>query len=1073
MQDSTTVRCSRPPGNSNPGLAPARRLPFPGGASARPWLRGLGMVLVLLGMNAAFADVPLPNINTNNVVNALAYGAAGDGTNDNTTAIQNAINAAAAGGLTNGAGGGTVEIPAGTNAYLCGPITLKSSVNLQIDAGATLRMLPFGEYPVTWHTNGAVVYFVANNFITGSSLHDIEISGSGSIDGQGEPWWPWAKTNGAVRPIMIRLNSCNRELIQNLTLSNSPMFHISISGNSAANTTVQGVTIRAPASSANPPSHNTDACDVDGTNILVQNCNISVGDDDFTCGGGTSYVLLTNNTYGAGHGVSIGSYTDSGVSNITVVNCTFNGTDNGIRIKSDAGRGGLVRNINYYNLGMTNVGFPIQIYGYYLEVGTPSSITPAIAATQTVAAVTGTTPMYRDITFSNITATSVSGRPIGIIWARTEAPATNIVFDKVNITGDRNFCLYNVQGAQFIDCNLTPSASTTTFAMFNAQAVITNSAPAGQWFTFDGLTTNGYGNSLAFYNAQGSLKNTNALDDGPLTLSASTFTVSNNLTLFPTTALNFVLGANAATLAVKGNLTLGGTNNIVAGGGFGNGTYTLMTYTGVLDGNPPALGTTPAGYTYSFDTNTMGQVKLTVAPIATQPPPAPANLVATAGSNSVTLTWSPSATATGYNVKRALVSGGENTTNANITTTGYTDRQATNGTTYYYVVSAVNGFGESPNSAEVSATPQAPSFVIVTTNVFSDNFSGSTLNSTSPTAPAPTSTSYELISSKSWNPTPAHSAGHLQFGIASTSSGSLEVQARFANPVTLADVGDSVSLTVTFTNTAGLLTGSGTMGFGLYQSGRNFPVPGGLNGTATANSSSNAIGNAQTWIGYVGQLAFTGGNCRVMTRPAQSVSPLYNNDQDLVTSGSGSSSYNYPAGTTVGAASSAPSVTLAAGNPYTEVLTIALAATNTLAITNCLYSGTDTNGLLLSQFGGVASGATYLTNTFDALAVGWRETGSQATAIDINTIAVNSSAIAALTNSASSNPTNLVFQVTGDQLQLSWPADHLGWTLQTNSVGLTATHAWFPYPGSASLTNVAVPIDSATTNVFFRLIYTP
>ena len=153
------------------------------------------------------------------------------------------------------------------------------------------------------------------------------------------------------------------------------MFHIALSG--GGNVTVSGVTVRAP-SSSDPltPGHNTDACDVSGTNILVQNCNISVGDDDYTCGGGTHDVLLTNNTYGEGHGVSIGSYTDGGVSNITVMNCTFNGTQNGVRIKSDTGRGGLVQNINYFNLGMTNVNFPIQLYAYYNVVGTPSSITP-------------------------------------------------------------------------------------------------------------------------------------------------------------------------------------------------------------------------------------------------------------------------------------------------------------------------------------------------------------------------------------------------------------------------------------------------------------------------------------------------------------------------------------------------------------------------------------------------------------------------------------------------------------------------------------------------------------------------
>ena len=73
------------------------------------------------------------------------------------------------------------------------------------------------------------------------------------------------------------------------------------------------------------------------------------------------------------------------------------------------------------------------------------------------------------------------------------------------------------------------------------------------------------------------------------------------------------LGTNAATLAVVGNLALGGTDNITAGGGFTNGTYMLLTYTGTLTGSLPALGTAPAGYTYAFDTNTIRQVKLIVS----------------------------------------------------------------------------------------------------------------------------------------------------------------------------------------------------------------------------------------------------------------------------------------------------------------------------------------------------------------------------------------------------------------------------------------------------------------------------
>ena len=70
------------------------------------------------------------------------------------------------------------------------------------------------------------------------------------------------------------------------------------------------------------------------------------------------------------------------------------------------------------------------------------------------------------------------------------------------------------------------------------------------------------------------------------------------------------------------------------------------------------------------------------------------------------LSWSASTGATSYNVKRSTTSGGPYTTIASPTTTSYTDTGLTNGTTYYYVVSAVNAAGESANSAQVSAAPE-------------------------------------------------------------------------------------------------------------------------------------------------------------------------------------------------------------------------------------------------------------------------------------------------------------------------------------------------------------------------------
>ena len=87
------------------------------------------------------------------------------------------------------------------------------------------------------------------------------------------------------------------------------------------------------------------------------------------------------------------------------------------------------------------------------------------------------------------------------------------------------------------------------------------------------------------------------------------------------------------------------------------------------------------------------------------PPAAPTGLTATAGNAQVSLTWSASTGATSYNVKRSTTSGGPYTTVGTSTSTAFTNTGLTNGTTYYFVVTAVNSAGESGNSNQASATP--------------------------------------------------------------------------------------------------------------------------------------------------------------------------------------------------------------------------------------------------------------------------------------------------------------------------------------------------------------------------------
>ena len=605
------------------------------------YLRLPSIALALLATVAldrtALAAPTLPNINTNNVIviTNAPYSAKGDGVITNTTAIQNAINAAAAGGATNGLSGGTVEIPAGV--FFCGPLAFKSSVNLQLDAGAILRMLPLYSYPGGTNATG--------DFIVGSSLHDIEISGSGAIDGQGLPWWQLVSSNLPVnRPTMIALSTCSRVLLQDATFSNSPAQHISIKGNNAGNVTFQGIIVTAPSSSLPlaQASHNTDAIDLAETNGLIQNCNLSVGDDNVALGSSAGLardILITNCAFGTGHGVSIGSFTSSGVSNVTVINCTFNGTDNPIRMKSDnnlhgTSKGGVVQNLSYLNLSMTNVNnAAIMIYSYYNVVGTPTSITPATAAGETVDPVGSFTPIWRNITISNVTATVAGSGIAGIIWGRTEMPVTNIVLSHVNITASKTFDVYNAYGIQFLDSKITTtSSSQKTLTLWNAGIIASNSASGAGVMTIDGMNANSGLNSLALYNSPAAMTFTNALGENPITLSGATLTVSNNLFLPNTTTLNFTLGASNSTVVTTSNLTLNSLLNITGGNGFGPGSYTLFNYSGGLSG-APVLGATPAtghAYLYSLDTNTTGRVNFIVA---TPPPPVFSTAILNNGTN--------------------------------------------------------------------------------------------------------------------------------------------------------------------------------------------------------------------------------------------------------------------------------------------------------------------------------------------------------------------------------------------------------------------------------------------------------
>jgi hypothetical protein len=169
-------------------------------------------------------------------------------------------------------------------------------------------------------------------------------------------------------------------------------------------------------------------------------------------------------------------------------------------------------------------------------------------------------------------------------------------------------------------------------------------------------------------------------------------------------ALSWAASAGAASYNVYRATTPGGEGATPYRTGL---TATAFTDTGLTNGT-----------TYYYEVtavNAAGESGRSAEVSATPQVPAPAaptNLSATAGNAQVTLTWSASAGATTYDVYRATAAGGEGTTplRTGLTATTFTDTGLTNGTTYFYEVTAVNAGGQSGKSNEASATPLAPAF---------------------------------------------------------------------------------------------------------------------------------------------------------------------------------------------------------------------------------------------------------------------------------------------------------------------------------------------------------------------------
>jgi polygalacturonase len=411
------------------------------------FLMVLGMLsLPLLFIKTSQADSP-----TTRVFDVKESGAKGDGKTLDTDAIQKALDECGK------AGGGTVRFPAGT--YLSKPIVLRSSSTIvQLDAGATLLAT---DDPADF-AGSRSNYFIP--FVSGKNLHDVTITGQGIIDGSGAKWWIPAeaarqKTPGYTlpRPNLVVLTGCTNLRIENITLQNSPKYHFVPTD--CDGVIVSNVTILAPAGAANTDAIDPSVC----RNVLITKCRIDVGDDNVAIKSGRvmpgrpfacDNITITDCTCLHGHGISIGGETVGGVRNVTVRNCTFENTENGIRIKSQRGRGGIVENISYSGITMKNVDPAISLTCYYMFNSAGDAQQKSEPTKDTAQAVVAGTPIYRNIHISNLTATCHRGA--GIIIGLPESLISDVTLENVQITSTTTgLKIQNAKGIQFKNVQIT------------------------------------------------------------------------------------------------------------------------------------------------------------------------------------------------------------------------------------------------------------------------------------------------------------------------------------------------------------------------------------------------------------------------------------------------------------------------------------------------------------------------------------------------------------------------------------------------------------------------------------------
>lgn len=455
-------------------------------------------------------------------VSIADFGAVGDGKTLNTKAIARAIKAASK------KGGGRVVIPRGI--WLTGPILLKDNIDLHAEAGALVIFSADKDlYPIIETSFEGLDTMRCTSPIYGKGLTNIAITGEGIFDGSGEVWrkvkkekmtekqWKdllqlggsldpkgttWypseqymlaAQKSGNIptymssreefesvrdllRPVMVSLVDCKNILLDGPVFQNSPAW--CIHPLMCENLTVRNIDVRNPWYSQNGDGIDIESC----KNAIVTNCRFDVGDDAICIKSGrdedgrnrgipTENLIVKNCiVYHAHGGFTVGSEMSGGVKNMHVSDCTFIGTDVGIRFKSTRGRGGIVEDIYISNIDMTNIktrAISFNLYYGGLSVSEMMSESKRLD-TDTVFPVSEKTPQFKDIHIRDVNC--IGTQQAIYLQGLPEMSLKNVNLRNMNFKCESGLLAMDADGITIKDVSMVASES-PAITLYNTQNV--------------------------------------------------------------------------------------------------------------------------------------------------------------------------------------------------------------------------------------------------------------------------------------------------------------------------------------------------------------------------------------------------------------------------------------------------------------------------------------------------------------------------------------------------------------------------------------------------------------------------